>query len=188
MVEIMHQFSDKDFYIPNWEVKNLFIGTFNPNCGEKVKYYYGREKNKTWEILSKIFEEQFDTNSKDFLDKIKIHKIACMDLIHSVTVCENSKQYICGKGYSDNKIINNYVTREYNTEKINKIISENLGLKIYSTWGSGSTLKEWKNQVSKIDNGMIKLKSPSMAAKVGKGVQKFPYMLNDWTNKILLQK
>ena len=73
--------------------------------------------NTSIEVKSQI------VNDPAFLAKIEKHGIACMDLIHSVTVCENNKQYICGKGYSDNKIINNYVTREYNTEKINKIIN-----------------------------------------------------------------
>ena len=61
MEEILHQFSDKDFYIPKWKIKHLFIGTFNPKGGEKVKYYYGRETNKTWKILSEIFKEHTAT-------------------------------------------------------------------------------------------------------------------------------
>lgn len=33
-MEIKHHFYNRDFYSPNWEIKFLFIGTFNPSGGE----------------------------------------------------------------------------------------------------------------------------------------------------------
>jgi hypothetical protein len=49
---IKHQFKTSSFSKPNWEIKLLFIGTFNPEGGESVPYYYGRNKNKFWELLA----------------------------------------------------------------------------------------------------------------------------------------
>jgi hypothetical protein len=52
-----HQFYTKDFFIPSWDIKYLFLGTFNPNEGEKVNYFYTRKTNLLWPILSKIFNQ-----------------------------------------------------------------------------------------------------------------------------------
>jgi hypothetical protein len=185
MVEI-HQFSNETFYLPNWKIKHLFIGTFNPKGGEKVNYYYGRDKNQTWKLLSEIFEENLNPNNDDFFHLLKKHGIACMDLIHSVEFEISKKEFITGKGYSDTKIINNSVKRIYNTANILSTIENNLGVQTYSTWGKGSKIKNWVFEVNKIPN-LINLASPSFAAKVEKGVEKYPYMFNDWNSKIDLK-
>lgn len=185
MVIIKHQFSTTNFYIPKWRIKYLFIGTFNPESGEKVPYYYSRSKNKTWELLSKIFRVNFSPNNQEFLSQIQLHGIACMDLIDEIVAPRDKLNEISGEGYKDSAIINKNITRKYNTRLINNIIKKNCGCKVYSTWGKGPTLKEWKDEVSKLGT-MISLVSPSMAAKVPKGKEKFIYMLNDWKLKILL--
>jgi hypothetical protein len=109
-------------------------------------------------------------------------------MIRSIEFNENeiAKENILGKGYSDSKIINNKVTRVYNTETIINIISENPGIKVYSTWGKGSNLTEWETETRKIKN-LINLVSPSMAAKVPKGSEKYKYMLSDWQSKITVE-
>ena len=183
MIEIIHQFSNEDFYIPKWNVKHLFVGTFNPSGGEKVNYYYGRSKNRTWEILSNISGEKLNTKDDDFLIKLQKNGIACIDLIHSVSAPIQNINGIIGQGYSDSKIINKRVNRIYNTNEIKNLIRKNPGIKVYSTWGNGSNLKNWKEEVKKIEN-LINLKSPSMAARVPKGFQKFDFMLNNWREKI----
>mgnify|MGYP006439316571 FL=1 len=183
MKTINHQLKETDFYIPNWDVEHLFVGTFNPEGGEKVNYYYGRPKNQTWKLISKIFSDKFDPNSKDFFELLKKHKIGCIDMIDKVIASDEKIDKIIGKGYSDSKIINKSVKRVYNTDEIVKKIHSNQGLKIYSTWGKGSNLKEWKNETEKLDE-IIPLVSPSMAAKVPKGAKKFEYMLSDWESKI----
>ena len=71
MIKINHHFIDKNFYFPNWEVKHLFIGTFNPSGGETVPYYYGRKRNRFWKLLSEVFEIELDPNSESFFDDIK---------------------------------------------------------------------------------------------------------------------
>lgn len=188
-MKIEHQFLNENYFIPNWEVKFLFIGTFNPNGGEKVKYFYGRKANYLWNVLSKIFEDEFnpykEDKSKNFFKIISKHGIACVDLIKFVDFDENKfdKSRILGKGYKDSSIINTKVERSYNTEAILNLINKYPNIKVFSTWGRGSNLKEWKNEVEQIPN-LVNLVSPSRAAKVPKGERKFDYIINKWAEKI----
>jgi hypothetical protein len=66
------------------------------------------------------------------------------------------------------------------------LIAKNKSIKIYTTWGNGSNLSEWKDEVEKIRNEVevVQLVSPSLAARVPKGQNKFEYMLADWKSKI----
>ncbi len=122
-------------------------------------------------------------NWKFFLYKLKKHKIACMDIIKSASVPEEKISSINGKGYSDSKLINNSIQRDYNTQNILNTISQNKNITIYSTWGSGPKLTNWTDEVGKIKN-ITPLVSPSMAARVPLGTEKFKYMLDDWSKKI----
>jgi len=184
MVNIYHQFHERAFYQPNWEIKYLFIGTFNPLGGEKVNYYYGRKKNQTWKLISTIFCDEFDPeNFQTFIEKLKKYKIGCIDMIDSVISPEERVENIIGKGYRDTAIINRSVKRLYNTNFIKGVIEKNPGIKVFSTWGKGPALKEWNDEVGKIES-IIPLVSPSFAAKVPKGSNKFQYMLLDWQQKI----
>ncbi|MDD2445839.1 MAG: hypothetical protein PHX09_03410 [Clostridia bacterium] len=178
MTKIYHQFLNQ---IPDWQINYLFLGTFNPESGEKVNYFYGRHRNQTWKILSNIFNVNFDLNDKVlFLNQLKNYKIACLDVINSVDIPNDQISHII----KDSAIINNFVKREYNTDNILNIISKN-NCKVFSTWGKGSNNKDWLDEISKIPN-IIPLVSPSMAAYVPKGTIKFDYMLSDWSNKIKL--
>ena len=71
-------------------------------------------------------------------------------MINQVEVSEDRIDRILGKGYKDTEIINRSVKRIYNTTAIQKVIKENNGIKVYSTWGKGSNLKEWKRENSEI--------------------------------------
>jgi len=181
-----HQFYTKDFFIPSWDIKYLFLGTFNPNEGEKVNYFYTRKTNLLWPTLSKIFNDELNAEKLDFFEKLKFHKIACMDLILSIDFKNVDKEYIIGKGYSDSKIINNSVKRVYNTENIQSVINKNPGVQLYSTWGNGSNLKDWISEIKKLPP-ITKLISPSRAAKVPKGEKKELFIFNYWQNNITLQ-
>ena len=181
-----HQFSNQnELYFPSWEIKHLFLGTFNPEGGEIVNYYYGRPKNQAWPLLSEIFKMELNPNRADFFRLLKEKKIACMDLIHSVEYEQEKMNQIIGKGYNDSKIINNRVRRVYNTKKIIDLINQNPNVNIYSTWGKGSNNADWKNEVNQLGN-LTHLVSPSFAARVPKGKVKYQYMLDDWSNKITL--
>ncbi|HAI17360.1 MAG: hypothetical protein CMP05_11880 [Xanthomarina sp.] len=185
MIAVKHQLADKEFYVPTWSLKYLFIGTFNPKGGEEVEYYYGRERNQFWPLLREIFGGEFNLYNKEtFFNELKKYGIGCMDMIKELDVPENKLINVQGKGYKDSKIINTCLDRFYNTESINTVIAKNKGVKVYTTWGTGSKLKEWRSEVGKIESTVVELKSPSMAARVPKGEKKFEYMLNDWSSKI----
>jgi G:T/U-mismatch repair DNA glycosylase len=173
-----HQFSKLDFYVPTWNLKYLFLGTFNPDYSEEVRYYYGRTRNQFWKLLSSVFHEDFDPNKPDFFDLLVKHEIGCIDMIHSVTSDSNIT------GNADSILFKKKATRKYNTQKINDLIKRNSNLKIYSTWGNGPKLNEWCKELKKIDKEFISLKSPSMAARVPAGTNKFNYMLENWSNEI----
>lgn len=185
MVKIEHQLSSESFYIPQWALKYLFLGTFNPMGGESVKYYYGRKRNQMWKLLSGIFNCDFNPQNEDFFQKLKENGIGCMDMIHSVKCKESESGWITGKGYSDSKIINNKIEREYNTTEILQLINDNKDVKVFSTWGDGPTLRSWRKEIDDI-KVIIPLRSPSLAARVPKGEKKFQYMESDWRNKIRL--
>lgn len=187
MEKIIHQLANRPFFVPEWNVDYLFLGTFNPEGGESVPYYYSRTRNQTWPTLSKIFKVDFNPKDKNFFDLLKSKRIACMDMILSVEIPTDSRNYIIGKGYSDSKIINAHVIRQYSTNQILSIINKNPGCKVYSTWGKGSALKEWQLEINKIPN-KIALVSPSLVARVPKGVNKVEYILADWRSKIILPK
>lgn len=182
---IQHQLTANQYYIPSWDINYLLVGTFNPSGGEQVNYYYGRKTNMTWKLISTIFGEEINPSNSNFIQLLKKHKIGCVDLISSVTCDETMKPYIIGNGYSDSKIINKKVTREYNTAIINQLSKSNPNLKIFTTWGKGSKLKEWLLELEKIKINS-NLLSPSMAARVPKGVNKFNYVLRDWEVKFNL--
>ncbi len=181
-MKINHQLSKNLNYFPNWKIKFLILGTFNPEGGAPVNYYYARTRNQTWTLLSDIFGINFDPSLPDFFDLLKQNGIACADMIDTVIVPDNYVTRVIGQGYSDSAIINNSVIRKYNTQEILKIMEKNPGLKVLSTWGKGSNLRDWKNEISKIP-GIIPLVSPSLAARVPQGVNKFDYMLENWIEK-----
>ena len=186
MQTIKHQFSSESFYIPTWEVQHLFVGTFNPEGGARVPYYYGREKNQFWRLVSEITGVTINPSMDNFFELLCQHKIACVDMIHSVSASEERISAILGEGYQDAAIINTSVQREYNTDRILALLTTNPGICVYSTWGKGSNLKEWKREMQRLGD-IIPLVSPSLAARVPKGVMKFEFMLADWRNKIVLE-
>ncbi len=180
---VEHQLINTEIFIPKWPLRHLFIGTFNPAGGKKVNYYYGREKNQTWNILSEVFNNKLHPADSNFIENIQKLGIGCVDLIKSINFDESLTDYILGKGYMDSKIINCRVVRNYNTNTILELIENNPGVKLYSTWGKGAKLKDWNNEVDKLGE-ICKLVSPSLAARVPKGFIKYDYILNDWTLKI----
>jgi hypothetical protein len=188
MIKIKHQLLYTDYFIPSWEIKHLFLGTFNPEGGFPVPYFYGRAKNFTWKLLNDLFPGEFRSNDRtlraDFFDQLRANHIACMDMIRSVIISEENTALVIGKGYRDSMIINKKVIREYNTNEINKVIMANQDIRVYSTWGKGSSLREWNQELSLIAKPVIKLRSPSPAARVPKGVEKYNHAFLDWSLKI----
>lgn len=163
MIKVNHHFINEDFYVPRWEVKHLFIGTFNPSGGETVPYYYGRKRNKFWDLLSKVFKTELEPETESFFEKIKKHKIGCVDLIDSVSFEEKYKDDITGKGYKDSVLFKKDIEKSYNTRKILELISENNLTQVYFTNSGSSLNKEQKLELKKINEKcrVVYLCSPS---------------------------
>ena len=80
-----HQFKNKHFYFPHHKINFLFIGTFNPEFGEKVPYYYGRKTNYFWRIMSIIFQNKINPYDENFFNLLTKYKIGCIDIVDSVS-------------------------------------------------------------------------------------------------------
>jgi len=179
---ISHQLPNK---VPDYPVKILLLGTFNPERGAPVKIHYGRPRNQTWYLLGRILNENFDPTSDSIHDKVKQHGIACLDIIQSVEVEDNAVQNICGNGYADSKLFANSVQRNYvNLEELIAFIDKNEGICVFSTWGKGSSLSKDARDYIKNIHSLRSLVSPSLAARVPKGEKKLEYMLRKWTHCI----
>mgnify|MGYP006206611889 CR=1 FL=1 len=66
-IPINHQFLESDFFIPNWECETLILGSFNPGCGERTDYFYGRPRNRFWRAMelcagleNRYFQDNFN--------------------------------------------------------------------------------------------------------------------------------
>ncbi len=68
MKSIQHQLITNQHYIPTWKINYLLVGTFNPNGGEQVNYYYGRKTNMTWKLVSSIFGEEINPNNPNLFN------------------------------------------------------------------------------------------------------------------------
>jgi len=168
--------------LPAYPTKILLLGTFNPSGGDPVLVHYGRNRNKTWSILSVILNEDFDPKSASIHKKMQAHGIACVDIIQSVDAPENLVQGICGKGYSDSKLFANSIIKHYiDFNELNNFIEGQKEICVFSTWGMGSSFKrdDWM-EIGKIKH-LHTLVSPSLAARVPKGEKKVEYMIRNWT-------
>lgn len=181
---IRHQLINKPFFLPKWPVKHLFLGTFNPSGGASVPFFYGRTKNKTWKLLSEIFNTNLDPKSCNFINNLQTLQIACMDILTEIEIPSELRPKVV-KGYKDAILFHSYVRRTYNIDQINDVIEKNSGVTVYSTWGQGSSMNiETWDKIYSIKASIVPLVSPSMAAKVPEGETKFGYMLADWQKKV----
>lgn len=85
---VKHQLIKSEYFIPNWPIKTLVLGTFNPTGGQEVDYFYGRNRNRFWPAVFMCFNLNYDTpiELKQKLDLMEEHHFGCMDIIKSVKV------------------------------------------------------------------------------------------------------
>lgn len=84
-----HKFiNDLQLQYVDWEVKTLFIGTFNPGWNECVNnnasWFYGRtQRNEFWHILPYIHEQKslMDGNRESWIKFCKKNSIAITDIL-----------------------------------------------------------------------------------------------------------
>lgn len=187
---IEHQFLHSEYFFPNWKVNILFIGTFNPICGEQLDYYYRRSSNGFWKIL-KHYDENEIYNFTDFnhLKSFMIdNKFGCVDVIRSVSFPDVDRPKICGKGYTDNNLFKTKLySREYNFEQIKKFILDNKVKNVFTTWGCRDNPKEFRNLLIDFQsfcdtNRILYVQLISPSGRMYKGDNINNINVNWWTN------
>ena len=109
-----HKFH-KDLHLDyvTWNVKTLFIGTFNPGCckdANSAEWFYGRtERNMFWNTLGYIYEQNPLLGTEGHPEEWKAfcerHQLAVTDLIKAIkkVKVEDIKDTLC-KNFSDKKL------------------------------------------------------------------------------------
>ena len=83
-------------------------------------------------------------------------------------------------------IQNNELELRNNNETTSNNLNKNPEVQLYSTWGNGSNLIDWKNEIKKLPP-VTKLVSPSRAARVPKGESKELFILHNWKKNIVFE-
>lgn len=155
-MKIEHQFLHKDFFKPNWKADILVLGTFNPDGGKEVDYFYGRNRNKFWKAILLTFKLN-DNSLTTFEDKLTFlmkHRIACMDMIQKVKVNNPNKKTDITNDYRDQKLFGGIrdksLERVYNTQNIKSYLEKFEPKKVIHTWGKRKNPVEFKNEISEI--------------------------------------
>jgi hypothetical protein len=188
---IKHQFFNSEYFFPNWKVNKLFIGTFNPICGEKLDYYYRRKSNGFWKILDRYNSQNQELKDFTFsnLKKFMINKeFGCVDVIRSVSFPKIDKDKICGNGYTDSNLfkVKEYI-RDYNFEQIKEFIHKKSIKYVFTTWGNRCNPKEFGDKVMDLNNfcshnGVVFIHLNSPSGRLYKGDKVNTINSNWWNN------
>lgn len=95
---INHQFLNQEFFLPNWKIETLVLGTFNPECGEITDYFYGRNRNRFWRVIESITNNEnyyFLNNLNRKKTVMEKYRFGCTDIIKSMKINENYRNKIC---------------------------------------------------------------------------------------------
>ena len=119
----------------NWDVKTLFIGTFNPGCCEKeensAEWFYGRtDKNMFWNTLGYIYANNPKLGNEGtpelWMSFCKENKIAVTDLIYEINELDlrngEDKKNLCS-GFSDKKLENYILQKQITPNKVEDLIN-----------------------------------------------------------------
>ncbi len=107
-----HRFQE-DLY-PNYKLKHLFVGTFNPEWnsqnGNNANWFYGRRTNSFWRILPTVFgHENMNTvfnrlNPQKWKDYVSENNIGITDMISSILDANEDVQGPQILGFLDNEL------------------------------------------------------------------------------------
>lgn len=154
-MKINHQLLDQEFFLPNWKIETLVLGTFNPECGEITDYFYGRIRNRFWRALEAITLNEnyyFHNNLSRKKKVMEKHKFGCTDIIKSIKINENYRNKVCGNGYSDSALFTlREVIATYQFEEIKNYLINNKIKKVINTWGMRNNPNIFKNQVNDLE-------------------------------------
>lgn len=121
--------------IPNYPIKYLFVGTFNPSWnnlnGNNANWFYGRRTNSFWNIMPRVFDNENlnnkhnrlnPTNWKEYCVK---NRIGITDLITSIIDADETNEIHVKKirSFLDNDIES---FKQFDKTEITNIIGNNL--------------------------------------------------------------
>lgn len=184
-----HQFKNEHFYFPHHKINFLFIGTFNPEFGEKVPYYYGRKTNYFWRIMSIIFQNKINPYDENFFNLLTKYKIGCIDIVDSVSYENKFHNLINGEGYLDDVLFKkkNNIKKIYNTDTIVDLINKNQLRQVYLTNLGGVFKKEQKDELKLIEThcSLVYLSSPSQYNVHRNGLEK---VVDNWKKNLIFNE
>jgi hypoxanthine-DNA glycosylase len=133
-------------FVPK-DARYLLLGSFPGNVSSlKDDWYYGTQRNQFWKILSSVYGVILESKH-DKIDLFKKLKLAITDVIYS---CEREK---------GTNLDNNLKNIVYNTEVINKILTDNKIEKIIFSSRFAET--KFKKLYKEITMETVTLPSPS---------------------------
>lgn len=153
---IDHQFLNSKFFLPNWKIQTLILGTFNPLCGEETDYFYGRCQNNFWRTIEEINHLDYRWFQNNFERKLKFMKeneFGCTDIIKSIIILEGAQRKdFCGSGYSDQILFTaKKCSITYHFEEIKSFIKKNNVSKIINTWGKLKGPADFKKHLVELE-------------------------------------
>jgi hypothetical protein len=189
-----HKFlNDLELAYSDWEIRTLFIGTFNPNwnsCSNESNWFYGRTKrNAFWCILPTIHEGQslINGNKQDWINFCKRNRIGITDIITSISDANEDnpihRNYICK--FKDDKLEN----FDINITNVPQILDRYVNIKqvcitrqtLSEFWEDIFTeLFIWKNEHPERVLDIIHLRSPSRGARKGITGNFCEFVSNRW--------
>ncbi|HEX9826540.1 MAG TPA: hypothetical protein VGA80_08060 [Flavobacteriaceae bacterium] len=154
---IEHQFLNEDYFLPNWKIETLVLGTFNPNCGERTDYFYGRCRNNFWRIIENLCRIEYMSLQNNFQGKMyimKIHKFGCTDVIESIKRQSTVDQIeFCGSGYSDQALFNQTKCKiTYSFQEIKEYLIKNNVKTVINTWGKRNNPREFRESIDDFES------------------------------------
>jgi len=152
---INHQFINNEFFLPNWKIETLVLGTFNPKCGEITDYFYGRRRNRFWRVIETLSNQQafyFQDHYNRKNETMGKYKFGCADIIKSIEMDKNYTNRICGNGYSDSSLFTlREVNATYQFEEIKKYLIINKVKRVINTWGKRKNPNIFLHQINDLE-------------------------------------
>lgn len=180
--------------IPSWEVRYLFIGTFNPEWpnhrGGNAEYFYGRNSSQFWEILPKVFDGDNGSSLAGqgrirWVEYCTQRRIGLTDLIITIRDADfDNPQHrqALTIGYDDRKLVE-FDDLDFNTERIKQFISENTATirgvfitrrpRIKRIWPEWEEIKNYCIQYATIRTGELYSPSPRARYRINEKIDQW---------------
>ena len=193
--------SEEQALLPNWPVKTLIIGTFNPenvwHSGNQARYFYGRDANHLWTVLPRFAGETSILNN-DVTHQIgflKRHEIGLTDILISIDDAEIGDEVHKARIQTvKDKEVELFSRFTWNTNAIINYIIDSEIKAVYFTYLGDKKRKtvrdnSFEEQTRKVETACAKMKifssrlhTPS-AQGLGEGSPRENVLIHRWYNE-----